>query len=183
MDPGAESYRRFLAGDDKALTEILKQYREGLTLFLDGYVHNIADAEDLAQDVFVKLCVKKPPFKGESAFKTWLFSIGRRAAIDHLRKNRRVSDGPPDETLAAETQNVEETYLRAERDETVWRAMQRLPEAYREILFLTYFEGLPNKAAAKVLHKSTHNVETLVSRARKALRSALEKEEFDNESL
>ncbi len=183
MDPGAESYRRFLAGDEKALTAILKLYREGLVLFLDGYVHNIADAEDLAQDVFVKLCVKKPLFKGESAFKTWLYAIGRRAALDHLRKNRHAADEPPDEALAAETQNVEEMYLRAERDETVWRVMQRLPEAYREILFLTYFEGLPNRAAAKVLHKSTHNAETLVSRARKALRSALEKEGFDNESL
>ena len=57
MDKGAQIYRRFLDGDDNALGEIVDLYREGLILFIYRYVANLADAEELAEDVFVELIV------------------------------------------------------------------------------------------------------------------------------
>ena len=70
MDNGASSYRRFLAGDDEGLADIIRTYRDGLIFYLNGFVNDIHTAEDLAEDVLVKLAVKKPAFREKSSFKT-----------------------------------------------------------------------------------------------------------------
>lgn len=77
MDNGAGSYRRFLDGDDAGIAEIVKDYKDGLILYLNGYVKNIYIAEELAEDTFFRLITKKPNFSGKSTFKSWLYSIGR----------------------------------------------------------------------------------------------------------
>ena len=61
MDRGTESYRRFLAGEEDGLVEIIRDYKDGLILYLNSFVNNIHTAEDLAEDTFVRLAVKKPP--------------------------------------------------------------------------------------------------------------------------
>ena len=77
MDNGACSYRRYLAGDDNGLADIIREYRDGLIFFLNGFVNDPDTAEDLAEDVFFRLAVKKPRFREKSSFKTWLYAIGR----------------------------------------------------------------------------------------------------------
>ena len=76
MDNGASSYRRFLDGDDNGFVEIVRDYKDGLILFLDSFVSNLSIAEDLAEDTFVKLGINKPHFSGKSSFKTWLYAVG-----------------------------------------------------------------------------------------------------------
>ena len=76
MDNGAISYRRFLEGDDNALEEIVEDYKDGLILFLNGYVNNIYIAEELTEDTFFRLITKRPRFSGKSSFKSWLYAIG-----------------------------------------------------------------------------------------------------------
>ena len=77
MDNGASSYRRFLDGDDKGLVEIVGDYKDGLILYLNGYVNNIFIAEELTEDTFFRLITKKPRYSGKSTFKSWLYAIGR----------------------------------------------------------------------------------------------------------
>ncbi|MBP3854182.1 MAG: sigma-70 family RNA polymerase sigma factor [Ruminiclostridium sp.] len=89
MDNYADSYRRYLDGDDKGLVEIIGHYRYGLTLYIGGIVGDICLAEDIMQEVFVKLAVKKPKFGGKSSFKTWLYSVARNCAVDRLRQIAR----------------------------------------------------------------------------------------------
>ena len=67
MDNGAVSYRRFLEGDDDGFVEIIKDYKDGLMLYLNNYVQNIHIAEDLMEDTFVRIVVKKPHFSGRSS--------------------------------------------------------------------------------------------------------------------
>ena len=62
MDNGASSYRRFLEGDSNGIVEIIRDYKDGLILYLNGIVQNLYVAEDLTEDTFVKLVVKKPYF-------------------------------------------------------------------------------------------------------------------------
>ena len=62
MDNGASSYRCFLDGDDKGITEIVREYKNGLMLYLNGYVNNIFIAEELTEDTFFRLITKKPRF-------------------------------------------------------------------------------------------------------------------------
>ncbi len=66
MDNGAGSYRRFLDGDDEGIVEIVGDYKDGLILFLNGYVKNIFLAEELTEDTFFRLIVKKPRYSGMS---------------------------------------------------------------------------------------------------------------------
>lgn len=85
MDNGASSYRRFLNGDDEGLTEIVRDYKDGLMLYLNGFVNNISTAEELMEETFFKIITKKPRFREKYSFKTWLYTIGRNVAIDYLR--------------------------------------------------------------------------------------------------
>ncbi len=184
MPNGESSYRRFLTGDDNGIVEIVRDYKDGLIFYLNSFVNNLTVAEELCEDTFVKLAVRKPHFREGSTFKTFLYAIGRNAAIDHLRRNR--SDVIAIEELAevqADRENLERSYIREERKIAVHRAMDTLKPEYRQVLWLTYFEDMSNKETAAVMKKSVHNIETLVYRARIALKKALEKEGFEYEEL
>ena len=184
MDNGESSYRRFLAGEDSAFEDIIRDYKDGLMLYLNGFVNNIFIAEDLMQDTFVKLVTKKPRFSGRSSFKTWLYAIGRNTALDHLRKHRPAVDVPVDELIIlASTEEVERDYLKDEDKSTLHKAMGTLKAEYRQVLWLAYFEELPLKECATLMGRSLRATETLVYRARQALKARLEEENFTYEGL
>ena len=65
MDNGESSYRRFLAGDDEGLHEIICSYRAGLILYLSSFVQNVHTSEELTEDVFLELIIKRPKFSGK----------------------------------------------------------------------------------------------------------------------
>ena len=100
MDNGASSYRRFLEGDDDGIVRIIKDYKDGLMLYLNSFVQNIHTAEDLTEDTFVRLIARRPRFSEKSTFKTWLYAIGRNVALDHLRKNAHLPTVTGEEVLA-----------------------------------------------------------------------------------
>ena len=184
MDNGASSYRRYLAGDDDGLAELVRAYRDGLVFYLNGFVNDVHTAEDLAEDVFVKLAVKKPRFKERSSFKTWLYAIGRNLAIDALRRKRFVY--VPLEELpepAAAEDSPEARYFREERRRALHRCLGRLKSDYHQALWLYYFEELSVKEIAAVMKRSVHSTESLLYRARLAVRQELETEGFDDENL
>lgn len=180
MDNGASSYRRYLDGDDNGITEIVSAYKDGLILYLNGYVRNIHLAEELAEDTFFRLVVKKPWFSGRCSFKTWLYTIGRNMATDHLRRHRREIGTPVEEleNYLAEEADLERSYIREEQKRLLHRAIRRLHSDYRQILYLLYFEGFSNREAGLILHKSDRQVRNLLYRAKQALKSELEKEGF-----
>jgi RNA polymerase sigma factor (sigma-70 family) len=186
MDSGSRNYRRFRDdGDEGGLVEIIREYKDGLIFYLNSIVGNIHTAEDLAEDTFVLLGTKKPRDKGKGSFKTWLYTIGRNIAIDHVRRNRTVCEVSDAEylSMAADEESLEESYLREERKITLYRALSNLKPEYRQVLWLMYFEELSAKETALVMKKSVHSIETLVYRARKSLKLALEKEGFMDEKL
>ncbi|MBO5571602.1 MAG: RNA polymerase sigma factor [Ruminococcus sp.] len=186
MDNGAGSYRRFRdEGDEDGLAEIIRDYSDGLILYINSIVGNIHTAEDIAEDTFVLLGTKKPKNKEKASFRTWLYTIGRNKAIDYLRRNSKRSEVSIDsvtETISDE-ECIESSYLREERKIAVHQAMSKLKAEYRQVLWLIYFEGFTNREAAAVMGKSVHNIETLVCRARKSLKSQLEMEGFEYERL
>lgn len=176
MQNGESSYRRFLAGDDEAINDIIDEYCDGLVLFLNGIVHDVELAQELAQDTFVKLFLKRPKNKFKASFKTWLYSIGRNVAIDYLRKRGRNQTVPIEEAEgAAGFESVEEKVLNEQTKKDIYCALEKLKPEYAQVLWLTYFEGLSNKESAIVMKKSVHGVENLIGRARKALKIELEK--------
>ncbi len=180
MENGAEDYRRFLNGDNDALTRLIKTYKDGLTFFLLAYTGDLNLAEEAMQETFVRLFVKRPKYKGTAQFRTWLYGIGRNTARELWRKAKNAPDTetPFDAAAAAET-----VYFEEERRRALYRAMEGLAPRYRQALWLFYFENMRAKEIAAILHKSVNGVEVLLHRARTALRAALEKEGFTGEDL
>lgn len=185
MDNGAESYRRFLQGDDKAFVEIIRDYKDGLILYLNGFVNNILTAEELTEDVFFKLVTKKPRFNEKSSFKTWLYTIGRNTAVDYLRRNLKQKEVSAEEIREIEDErlSLEQSYIKQERLLLIHRTLEKLKPEYKQVLWLVYFEDFSQKETAKIMKKSVHSVETLVYRARLALKAELEKGGFIYEDI
>ncbi len=185
MDNGALWYRRFLDGDDNGFVEIIKCYKDGLILYLCGITGNVHLAEDLTEDTFVRLVTKKPRFAEKSAFKTWLYAIGRNITIDYLRKNKAVVVVSAEElySLQSDEEALETAVIKEEERIELHRAMSSLNPDYRQVLWLTYFEDFSAKEVAQIMKKSVHSVETLLYRARRALKLQLEKEGFVYEGL
>lgn len=185
MDHGANSYRRFLEGDDNGIVEIIRDYKDGLILFLNRYVCNLHVVEELAEDIFFKLVTRKPRFTARYSFKTWLYTIGRNTARNHIRRTGRVSALPVEEwaSLHAEEDDLEKAYLKEERKIQVHRALAQLNPTYSRVLYLKFFEELTNAEIAAVMRKSKRQVENLLYQAKGSLRVTLQKEGIDDEDL
>ncbi len=185
MDKGAESYRKYLDGDNNGLAEIISDYKDGLTLYLNSITKDIHTAEELTEDTFVRIGIKKPKFKASKAsFKTWIYTIASNMAIDHLRQKARkrvlsveaCADIPSGESPEA-------LFARYECRMAVRKALDRLNTQYRQVLWLIYFENFSIKETAEIMKKSQHSVETTAYRARQSLKKELEKEGFEYEDL
>jgi RNA polymerase sigma-70 factor (ECF subfamily) len=183
MEEPADSYRRFLRGDINALSEIVGAYREGLILYLNTFVRDVYLAEDLTEETFVKLLLKKPRLKDSGAFKTWLYTIGANLARDYLRSVKHPEDPLEDHPYLTDKEALEHSYIRQENKRMVHKALEKLKPEYRQVLWLAYFEGFSYKEIAHILHKTTHNIETIAYRARQALKTILIMEGFDYENL
>ncbi len=179
MDDGASSYTRFLNGDEKAFAEILDLYADNLIFFLNRYVRNTAVAQELSEDVFVELLIHKHRYNYKTSFKTYLFTIARNKAIDYLRKCARRPESAyeciEDE---ADTASLEDEFIKQEQLRALHSAMENLPENYRTVLHLIYFENMSYDEAGRVMRKSRKQIENLAYRARGSLRGILEKEDF-----
>ncbi len=185
MDKGADSYLKYLRGDDSGLAEIIREYKDGLILYLNSFVCNICTAEELTEDTFVKLGIKKPLYNSKKAsFKTWLYTMARNTVLDYLRHSARKAEMPIDECCDfSDEESLEHAYIRKEHRIAVRRTLRRVSPQYRQIIWLIYFENFSISEAAAIMKKSRHSTETLVYRARLSLKTELEKEGFEYEDL
>ena len=97
MDNGAEYYRCFLNGEKEALNKLIHEYWDGLALYLGNFTDSFTEAEEIAEETFVKLYTDKPDYSGRSSFKTWLYGVGRNTALYHMRKRKKFRETPIDE--------------------------------------------------------------------------------------
>ena len=175
MDNGASSYRRFLTGDESAFEEILLTYRDGLTYFIDSFVHDIMTAEDIAIDVFTYLLTDPKKYNFSTSLKTYLYMLGRSRALDHLkRKKRRTIVDPADvEAELADRDSLEREIFADERSRIVNRALEQLPENMRNVVYLIFFEELSYEETAAVLKINKKQVDNLLYRAKGELRKII----------
>ncbi len=148
------------------------------------------EAEDLTQEVFVKVAQALENFRGESTLSTWLYRIATNAALDRLRSPsfQRIAqiELPVDsiETGEAEiedrdvwtgdkTPSVEQQLVRKEMNECIRDFIEKLPETYRTVLVLSELEGLRNKEIAEILGVTLDTVKIRLHRAREKLKEEL----------
>lgn len=174
MDNGACSYRRYLDGDESAFDDIMNELFRGLVFFIDGYVHDVCAAEDIAIDVFSELIVHRHRYNFKVTLKTYLFMLGRSRALDYIKHRRIISFTELSDAEGVEDEKtLEEIVLTDERRLAVNRAIKRLSEDMRVAVHLVYFEEMTYDEAAKVMKKSRKQVDNLLYRAKKELRIIL----------
>lgn len=187
MDSGSLNYERFLKGEKEGLVEIIREYKDGLIFYLNSVVKDVSVSEELAEETFVRLAVKRPKDKKIACFKTLLYTVGRNIAIDYYRKNKKKIEKERSIEEVGEVQSEVEDplvqYIKNEEKMLLHRAVRQLKIEYRMVLWLIYFEGLSHKEVAEVMKRSVHAVETLVYRARLKLKEELEKEGYVYEGL
>ena len=172
------AYKRYLDGDSTALSEIINEYRSGLTMYLNSYVHNFELADELCCETFVRLAFKKPRFRETSTFKSFLYGIGKNIALQYLRKNKKRTEPLDGHAEIPDPTDLENEYLTKERDRQLYAAIGTLKADYAQALWLMYFEDLPVRDIAVVMKRSVPAVKVLLHRARQALKAELEKEGF-----
>jgi RNA polymerase sigma-70 factor (ECF subfamily) len=184
MDNGASSYLRFLQGDKDAIVEIVSEYNDGLVLFLNSFIGNICLAEEMAEDVFCDLLIEKPKFNGKSSFKTWLYAIARYKALHFLKKRAKAPEVPIDELYSLSDEvDIVRNHVKNEQKIQLHTALKKISPEYSQVLYLIFFEEFSNSETANILKKSNRQIENLLYRAKKSLRSELEKEGFVYEKL
>ena len=170
-------YRRYLNGDEDALGALMERYGTKLTLYLDGYLCDLHEAEDLMIEAFAYLIAKRPAIR-DGGFRAYLYQSARHMALRLLHKKRAGNcfslDALTEEPEAREL--VEEAVQSAERARLLRTCMAELHEDYREALFLVYFEGLSHAETAAVMGKREKQVADLIYRGKIALRKRLEQE-------
>ena len=170
-----ELYRRYLDGDEAGLSELMKKYGDALTLYINGYLGDVHEAEDLMIEVFSYLLTKRPSIRNRG-LKTYLYKAARNMALRHKSKRRAAFSL---EDLAREPEAdtlIEEVMGNAERIRILHLCMQRLHADYREALYLTYFEEMSYAEAAEVMKKNVKQITNMVYRGKQSLRELLEKE-------
>ncbi len=169
-------YRRYLEGDESGLTALMERYGNSLTFYMNGYLHDLNDAEDLMIEAFAYLFVKKPRIREN--FKAYLYKTARHLALRFVARNRlRRCFGFED--LGQEPENgtlIEEVIQTEERNRILHLCMEQLNSDYREALYLVYFENMRHAQAAAVMGKSAKQVADLVYRGKHSLRIRLEQE-------
>ena len=167
-------YNEYLSGNTKALERLVEYYGDKLTLYINGYVKNLHDSEDLLIEVFAYLVDKRPKIK--SSFESYIYKAARNHALMFLRKAKRHILLTYEEMNFCIENTFEDDMWLVQRDRQLYECMERLPPAQKEALYLVYIEGMRYKDAAAILKKSTKQVDKLLQLGKKNLRHLLERE-------
>ncbi len=161
-----------VAGDETAFATLVDRHYSLVFRLSARVLGNAADAEDVTQEAFVKLWRNPPVLRNQAALKGWLVRVARNLAIDRLRRTRNTSDSELE--LLVDTSTAPDGHLRhGQAANEVSAALAQLPERQRTALQLTYFEALGNQETASIMDVSVEAVESLLSRARRSLRTVL----------
>lgn len=166
---------RVRQGDKEAYRILVDRHKNSVFSLIRCRVESRETAEDLAQDVFIKLYRSLQGFRGESRFTTWLYRLTVNAVSDHLRSVRRRPVVAVFDTVKGwfgdpKGQPEEQAILREER-ETVVRLLRQLPEKYREALFLYHYRQMSVAEIAQLLGLPARTVETRLYRGKSMLRT------------
>lgn len=176
MEKGAEVYLRFIQGDERAFDELVSLYRNTLVLFISGYLHDIAESEDVAEEVFLDLYLKRHRYSQKATFKTFLFKIARNKALNVLRKRKRIL---PIEGVTLATDDVFSTVAQTDERAKLFSVLEELDVNSREVLMLRYVEDMTVAEVAKVLKISPRRVSNLVYRAKAQLKKIAKEVNLD----
>lgn len=181
----ADVMLRVKAGDDTAFAYLVQKYRRPMINFMYRMSHNSAAAEDLAQEVFLRVYRSREGYEPSAKFTTWLYRIATNLAVNHARDTRHerpeamVSLDEPDEEsgttmdVADSSLTAEQAILRRERMDAIRQKVQALPERQRLAVIMHKYQQFDYKQIAEVLKLSESATKSLLFRAYETLREQL----------
>lgn len=173
-DYGHKYYTAFLSGDSLGFESLVKAYRNNLILFIRQYVYDFSIAEDISQDVFVKLYVKNPHYSPKASFKTWLYTIAKREAMNYLKRQKNQAD-VDHAILSAVEDDYLESILAEEKQKALYSALGELNSDYRQVLLLYYFDELSVNEIAQLTKRKSRQISDMLYNAKKSLQSIITK--------
>lgn len=156
--------------DVRAFDELFDMHAAALCRFANGYLKNRSDAEEVAQDCFLKVWERRHTFTETIVFKTYLYTTAYRAIIKQMRRQRYWIFENCDEQLLIEEVNPTEVLEHEELERLYQAALAQLSPRRREIFTLSRQQGLPNAAIAEELNITVKCVENQMTHALKALK-------------
>jgi RNA polymerase sigma-70 factor, ECF subfamily len=182
----ADIMLRAKAGDDSAFEYLVQKYRRAMVSFMFRMAHNSAVAEDLAQEVFLRVYRSRGSYEASAKFTTWLYRIATNLAVNHARDTRNErpdkvvsldekdeetgqSLDVPDQSLSAE-----ENMVRRERMAAIRQRVQELPERQRMAVLMHKYQQMDYKQISEVLKLSESATKSLLFRAYQTLRGQLQ---------
>ena len=181
----AEMMLRVKAGDDAAFDYLVEKYRRPIIGFMYRMAHNAAAAEDLAQEVFLRVYRSRGSYEPSAKFSTWLYRIATNLGVNFARDTRHERpenvmnlDEPDSETgqapdLADKSPNVEEEIVRRERLAAIRNKVEALPERQRMAVLMHKYQQMDYRQIAEVLKLSESATKSLLFRAYETLRQEL----------
>lgn len=181
----AEIMLRVREGDDAAFDLLVHKYHKPIIHFMFRMVHNQAVAEELAQEVFLRVYRSRQTYRAEARFTTWLYRIATNLGVNHARdtKHERTAqnvylDQPDPETgttpdVADTKATVEQELVRDERMKAIRQHVMALPERQRTAVLMHKYQGLDYKQIGEVLKLSESATKSLLFRAYQTLRERL----------
>jgi RNA polymerase sigma-70 factor (ECF subfamily) len=181
----AQVMLRVRDGDDAAFNYLVERYRRAMISFMFRMVHNAAIAEELSQEVFLRVYRSRASYTADAKFTTWLYRIATNLAVNHARDNKherpevKASLDETDEDtgfsidVADATPNVEQEILRRERLRAIRKHVEALPERQRLAVMMHKYQELDYRQIAEVLHLSESATKSLLFRAYETLRESL----------
>jgi RNA polymerase sigma-70 factor (ECF subfamily) len=186
VDSGDESelIRRCRSGDERAYRELVRRYQRQVYSIALRMVRSSEDAEDLAQETFVRMFRALDRYDLERPFAAWLFTIASRLSIDHLRRKRirpislfrRDAESDEEWTIEVEDPGLkpDEVTVHAEEERRSTDLIDSLPEHYRIVVMLRHQQDLSYEEIAEALKLPLGTVKARIHRARALLRSRIE---------
>jgi RNA polymerase sigma-70 factor (ECF subfamily) len=181
----AEIMLKVKAGDDSAFSVLIEKYRRPIISFMYRMVHNQAVAEELAQEVFLRVYRSREGYEAEAKFTTWLYRIATNLGVNYARDTKherpelkKSLDEPDEDTglmmdVADSSPNVEQQILRRERLAAIRRQVESLPERQRMAVLMHKYQNMDYRQIAEVLHLSESATKSLLFRAYESLREKL----------
>ena len=172
-------YEHFWNGEKIAADELVHRHGDILVLFLNSYVKDIHEAEDLMIEAFALMFVKRRPVSEDGSFRAYLYKTARRLAGKAIKKHR-IHIGLEERSFELPGEALAETSLfENERKKQLYEAMEELKPEYQEALYLVYFEDMSYRDTAEVMGRSESQIKNLVHRGKKSLKEILEKNGFE----
>ncbi len=166
---------QFCDGNRNAFEELMEIFYPSILNFCYRFLGQRAAAEDLTQEVFLRIHDQANKYKPGSSFKTWIFVIARNQCLNYLRQNKRTWASvafDPDE-YSSNTDKPDEIYLQQEMEVLVKQALSRLPERQKTALILNKYEDLSYLEIAQTMKLTEKAVKSLLARARETLKDLL----------